>query len=135
MGYIVFICGHNAGRSQMAQAIFNHFRKSVKHKAISAGTRPGDHINPSVVLVMKEIGIDMTNAAEYFPKSIDSLRPKTKEIERVIVACDNRCEIPFLDIEYEHWNLPDPHDKTMEEIRRIRDMVKRKVLQLLEQLE
>ena len=101
MNYVLFVCGHNAGRSQMAQAFFNHLKRKYplvdkSYGAISAGTRHGGNINPLVVQVMGEIGIDMDNSEVYFPKGLNEefVASRGKNVKRVIVACDDQCELP-----------------------------------------
>ncbi|MBI5553346.1 MAG: arsenate reductase ArsC [Candidatus Diapherotrites archaeon] len=137
--YILFVCGHNTGRSQMAQAFFNREKTKFpsidqSYEAVSAGTRPGSTLNPAVVQTMKEAGIEM-NPADYFPKGLDTLlQTQGKNIERIIVACDDKCEI-FPGIKPEHWNLPDPHQKPLEEVKKIRELIRRKVLELIKESE
>lgn len=144
MNFVLFICGHNAGRSQMAQAFFNVEKKNYpnvdkEYEAISAGTRPGDKVNPTVVEAMKEVGIDMSDASLYFPKPLasDSILSKGKTIKRAIIACDDRCELPsgLPRISLEKWNLPDPHGQSIEKVREVRTLVKAKVIDLLKELE
>ena len=142
INYILFVCGHNAGRSQMAQAFFNAMKGryhavDMSYQAISAGTRPGEQINPVVVQAMKEIGIDMSDTSVYYPKGIDNdfVRSKGKGVQRVIVACHDRCELPpEMNLSPEYWNLPDPHGQPLEKVRGIRDLTKATVAGLIEEL-
>ena len=101
MNYILFVCGHNAGRSQMSQGFFNHDKAAFpsvdgKYEAISVGTKPGESVNPQVVSAMREVGIDLTDPKVYFPKGMDSdfIRERQANIKRVIVACDDNCILP-----------------------------------------
>lgn len=143
MNYILFICGHNAGRSQMAQAFFNFEKRNfpnvdANYEAMSAGTRPGDEINPAVVEVMKEIGIVMDDTS-YFPKPLtsDSIVSKGSAIKKAIIACDDSCELPvgIPRLPLERWNLPDPNKQPIEKVRALRTLVKGRILDLLNELE
>jgi len=147
VNYILFVCGHNAGRSQMAQAFFNSEISNEGnfpslngvYESISAGTRHGDRVNPLVVQAMGEIGIDMNDASIYFPKALgsDYVKSRGSNVERVIVACDDKCELPpeiRSDLTLEYWKLPDPHGQSLDEVRRVRDLTKEKVDSLLEEL-
>lgn len=140
---ILFVCGHNAGRSQMAQGYFNKLKHNFptiasQYVAISMGTRPGIELNPQVIEVMKEEGIDLTDQTTYFPKGVDHalVTKSLGQIKRVIVACDDTCLLPpIVHATPEHWNLPDPYKQPINVVRRIRDLTKGKVITLLEQLE
>ena len=138
---ILFVCGHNAGRSQMAQAFFNTLKRDYPHvdaayEAVSVGTRPGLELNSAVVKAMQEIGIDM-HSISYFPKALshELITSHAKRIVRAIVACDDTCVLPEgIDATIEHWNLPDPARQPLETIRSIREEVRQKVTTLLEEL-
>lgn len=142
MQYVLFVCGHNAGRSQMAQALFNYLktgfpRVDAAYQAISAGTRPGERLNPAVAESMATIGIPLDDRAVYFPKGLDEVRSKGKDVRRIIVACDDTCTLPpEIDrhLQPEYWSLPDPHGRPVAEVYRIRDMTQRKVGTLLREL-
>lgn len=144
MNYVLFICGHNAGRSQMSQAFFNVEKRNFpkvdqQYEAISAGTRPGNEINPIVLAAMKEVGIDMTDTSIYFPKPLGDLSVISagNNLKRAIIACDDSCILPkgLPQIPLEKWNLPDPHQQPIEVVRQVREAVKTKVLELLQELE
>ncbi len=145
VNYVLFICGHNAGRSQMSQAFFNYMKKEFPsvdkaYEAISAGTRHGDRINPLVVQAMGEVGIDMNDTTIYFPKGLDGdfVKSRGNNIQRVIIACDDKCELPpqiKSDLIPEYWSLPDPHSQPLEEVRRVRDLTRDRVYSLLGELE
>ena len=142
---VLFVCGHNAGRSQMAQAFFNNGKRRYARvdgafEAISAGTRHGSSINPLVVATMQEAGIDMRDATRYFPKGMDDplVLSRARGIRRVIVACDDTFILPSAvpaDVAPEYWRLSDPHGQPIEVIREVRDATRAKVYELLEELE
>ena len=129
MKTILFVCVHNSGRSQMAEAFFNNY---VKGKAIafSAGTQPADKVNPVVVEAMKEAGIDISRNK---PKAL------TMEIleqsDRVItMGCGAEAACPASFVETEDWALEDPEGQTLEQVRKIRDDIKDRVLRLSDKL-
>ena len=125
---VLFLCTHNAGRSQMALGYFNHLA-GAHAIAWSGGSEPGDEINPSAVAVMAEVGIDITRE---FPM------PWTDEIVQaadvvVTMGCGDTC--PFLPGKrYEKWELPDPAGQGVAAVRRIRDDIERRVRRLLDEL-
>ena len=126
MKTILFICVHNSGRSQMAEAFFNRMAKG-KAKAISAGSQPADKVNPTVVKAMREVGIDISRN-----------KPKLLTLEMmegislaVTMGCENAC--PYTTAETRDWDLEDPKDKSLEEVRKIRDEIKSKVQELLQE--
>lgn len=125
---VLFVCVHNAGRSQMAAALLDHHAKGRVHVR-SAGSAPGEQINPAVVAVMDEIGIDLSKE---FPK------PLTDEVAQaadviVTMGCGDACSV-YLGKRYLDWELPDPAGKSVEEVRPIRDEIDRRVRTLLEEL-
>ena len=143
MNYILFICGHNAGRSQISQALFNTEKKNFpyvdqNYEAISAGTRPGDQLNPTVVEAMKEINIDISDASIFHPKALNdpSILAAGKNLQRAIIACDDSCVLPtgLPKLTLEKLNLPDPHHQPIETVREIRNLVKTKILSLIQEL-
>ena len=122
---VLFLCTHNAGRSQMALGFFTHLA-GENAVAWSGGSEPASRINPSAVAAMAERGIDI--AGEY-PK------PWTDEIVRaadvvVTMGCGDACPI-FPGRRYENWDLDDPAGKGVEDVRPIRDEIERRVRQLL----
>jgi arsenate reductase len=127
---ILFVCVGNSGRSQMAEAIFNKL-KPDDFQATSAGTKPAKDVNPLVVQVLREIGIDASNAS---PKPIS---PEVIEkAERIItMGCEasDFCPARFLS-RVEKWNIEDAKGKTLDEIRSIRDIIHENVRELLRQL-
>lgn len=126
---VLFLCTHNAGRSQMALGFFTHLAGN-RAVAWSGGSEPGDEINPAAIQAMAEVGIDITDE---FPK------PWTDEIVQaadVIVAmgCGDACPI-FPGRRYENWELPDPAGQSLEAVRPIRDEIEKRVRRLLDQLD
>ncbi len=125
---VIFACVHNAGRSQMAAAFFNHFADPHKAQAISAGTEPGEHVHPEVLAVMQEIGIDLSHARPQ--KLTDQL---AKEAQLLItMGCGDKC--PYVPgLRRDDWPLRDPKGLAADEVRAIRNEVKQRVLELIEQ--
>jgi protein-tyrosine-phosphatase len=122
---VLFLCVHNAGRSQMALGWFNHLAGD-RAVAWSGGSEPGKEVNTSAVLAMAEIGIDI---AQEFPK------PWTDEIVRaadvvVTMGCGDACPL-FPGKRYEDWELEDPAGQDVEAVRPIRDEIERRVRDLL----
>lgn len=125
---VLFLCVHNAGRSQMALGWFNHLAGD-RATAWSGGSEPGAQVNPAAIAAMAEVGIDI---AEEYPK------PWTDEIVRaadvvVTMGCGDACPL-FPGKRYEDWVLDDPFGKTVEEVRPVRDEIGRRVGALLESL-
>ena len=125
---ILFVCVENAGRSQMAEAFFRKFTDN-RFNVISAGTTPSKELNPIVVQVMKEIGIDMNNQN---PKML-SESMISNSFKTVNMGCMDKESCPALFVkDVIDWNIPDPKEKTIEQIREIRDQIKTEVLNLIE---
>ena len=124
---VVFVCIHNSGRSQMAEAFFNQMAQG-KALALSAGTRPGDKVNPTVVEAMREIGIDISGNK---PKTM-TLDMLSKADKMITMGCaaDALGLCPASFIETEDWALEDPEGKSLEQVRIIRDEIKKRVLKL-----
>jgi arsenate reductase (thioredoxin) len=128
MPEVLFVCVHNAGRSQMAAGLVklrSHGRIHVR----SAGSDPGETINPAVVEAMEEVGVDMS---EEFPK------PLTDEVVRaadvvITMGCGDACPI-YPGKKYEDWVLDDPADEDLETVRRIRDEIDGRVQRLISEL-
>ncbi len=125
---VLFLCVHNAGRSQMALGWFNHLA-GERALAWSGGSEPGTEVNPAAIAAMAEIGIDIS---EEFPK------PWTDEIVRaadvvVTMGCGDACPL-FPGKRYEDWVLDDPFGKAVEEVRPVRDEIGRRVRALLAEL-
>jgi arsenate reductase len=125
---VLFVCVHNAGRSQMAAALLDHHaagRVAVR----SAGSTPADRINPAVVAAMREIGMDVSKE---FPKRLTSEAVEAADVV-VTMGCGDACPI-FPGKRYVDWDLPDPAGKPVAEVRPIRDEIERRVLGLLAEL-
>lgn len=145
MKTILFVCVHNAGRSQMAEAFFNQMAKGkagatgrsgagerrspLQVKAISAGTQPADKVNPVVVEAMKEVGIDISKNK---PKALTAAMVE-KADRMITMGCGDDAAglCPAKIIETEDWALDDPHGQPIEKVREIRDEVKERVAGLL----
>jgi protein-tyrosine-phosphatase len=125
---VLFLCVHNAGRSQMALGWFNHLAGD-RAVAWSGGSEPADQVNPSAVAAMAEVGIDITGE---FPK------PWTDEIVQaadvvVTMGCGDACPY-FPGKRYEDWELEDPAGQDVDAVRPIRDDIEQRVRQLLAEL-
>jgi arsenate reductase (thioredoxin) len=125
---VLFLCTHNAGRSQMALGFFIHLAGD-RAAAWSGGSEPGKEINPAAVAVMAELGIDITGE---YPK------PWTEEIVRgadvvVTMGCGDTCPY-FPGKRYENWELADPAGQPLEAVRPIRDDIEQRVRHLLAEL-
>ena len=122
---VLFVCVHNAGRSQMAAALLDHHAGGRVHVR-SAGSTPADEINPAVVTVMDELGIDLSRE---FPKPLTTEVVEAADVV-VTMGCGDACPI-FPGKRYLDWELTDPSGKPAEEVRVIRDEIDRRVLELL----
>ena len=125
---VLFLCTHNAGRSQMALGFFTHLAGD-NGVAWSGGSEPGNEINPSAIEAMAEVGIDITGE---YPK------PWTDEIVQaadvvVTMGCGDACPI-FPGKRYENWELPDPAGQSVDAVRPIRDDIEERVRRLLTDL-
>jgi arsenate reductase len=131
MKTIVFVCVHNSGRSQMAEAFFNKLANG-KAKAISAGTQPADKVNPVVVEAMHEVGIDISGNK---PKAL-TIEMVEKADKMITMGCGAEAQgvCPASFIETEDWALEDPKGKSLEQVRRIRDEIKERVSKLIGQI-
>jgi arsenate reductase (thioredoxin) len=125
---IVFVCVENAGRSQMAQAFAEVFGKG-KLEVYSAGSGPGSRINPVVIDVMKEEGIDLSSR---HPKGLNDLPPVEMDY-LVTMGCEETCPAVLAKKMIE-WDIPDPKGKPFDEVRQIRDMLEGKVRALLDEV-
>ena len=126
---VLFVCTHNAGRSQMAMAFLVKAAEGRVHVR-SAGSTPASEINPSVVEAMGEVGIDISQ--EY-------AKPLTTEVVQaadyvITMGCGDSCPI-FPGKTYEDWDVPDPAGQTVEAVRPIRDEIERRVMVLIGQIE
>ena len=128
---ILFVCVENAGRSQMAEAFFKKYAKNQFH-VISAGTSPSSHLNPVVVSVMNELGIDLKNQK---PQLLSSSMIKNSN-KTVNMGCMDKESCPSLFVkDVDDWNIEDTKGKSIEDVRKIRDQIKNNVLSLLNSIE
>ncbi|GAB2731375.1 arsenate reductase ArsC [Nocardioides pakistanensis] len=126
---VLYVCVHNAGRSQMAAAYTMHLSGGAV-EVRSAGSEPADQVNPSAVEAMLEEGIDMS--AEQ-PKILTTEAVKDSDVV-ITMGCGDTCPI-FPGKRYEDWVLEDPAGKGVESVRPIRDDIRRRVVALLESLD
>jgi len=128
MATVLFVCLHNAGRSQMSQALFER-AAGDRHTAISAGTTPAEHVHPEVVEVMCELDIDL---ADRQPQLLTRELAEQADVV-VTMGCGDAC--PYIPgKQYIDWDLPDPKGQPIAEVRATRDEISRRVAALLEQL-
>ncbi len=125
---VLFVCTHNAGRSQMAAALLDHQAAGCVH-VTSAGSQPADHLNPAVVAAMAEIGLDISRE---FPKPLTSGKVQAADVV-ITMGCGDACPI-YPGKRYEDWDLPDPAGLDLEAVRPIRDDIAQRVQQLLAEL-
>ncbi len=125
---VLFVCVHNAGRSQMAAALLAHHAHGTV-EVRSAGSAPADEINPAVRAVLAEVGIDLDAA---HPKLLTTDAVQASDVV-VTMGCGDACPV-FPGKRYLDWNLPDPAGQTVERVRPIRDDIDRRVRALLGEL-
>jgi arsenate reductase (thioredoxin) len=125
---VLFVCVHNAGRSQMAAAYLTHL-SAGRVEVRSAGSEPADQVNPSAVEAMAEEGIDITAET---PKILTTEAVKDSDVV-ITMGCGDTCPI-FPGKRYEDWELEDPAGKGVDSVRPIRDDIKARILDLLEEL-
>ena len=125
---VLFVCVHNAGRSQMAAALLDRHAEGRVHVR-SAGSTPGDEVNPAVVTVMDELGIDLSKE---FPEPLTTEVVEAADVV-VMMGCGDACPI-FPGKRYLDWELTDPSGKPVDEVRLIRDEIDRRVRALLSEL-
>ena len=122
---VLFACVHNAGRSQMAAALFNAFADPRKARAISAGTDPGARVHPEVVAAMREVGIDLADASP--TRLTNELAGQVQLL--VTMGCGESC--PFVPgLRRKDWDLPDPKGQPLDKVRKIRDDIRDRVERL-----
>jgi arsenate reductase len=127
MKTVLFACVHNAGRSQMAAALFNAAADPEKARGVSAGTEPGPRVHPEVVIAMKELGIDLGSVQPR--KLTEELGAQTQLL--ITMGCGEACpHVPGL--RRDDWPLEDPKGKPVERVRQIRDEVQQRVRLLVE---
>jgi arsenate reductase len=125
MASVLFVCLHNAGRSQMSQALFER-AATARHTALSAGTMPAEHVHPEVVEAMQELGIDLSGRR---PQLLTRELSEQADIV-VTMVCGDEC--PYIPgMRYIEWDLPDPKGRPLDEVRAIRDDIARRIDLLL----
>jgi protein-tyrosine-phosphatase len=129
MAHALFVCLHNAGRSQMSQALFERAADG-RHTAASAGTQPGERVHPQVVEAMRELGIDLSGRV---PRALT--RELAEEADVVVtMGCGDEC--PYIPgRRYVDWDLRDPAGLQLEEVRAICDDIARRTAELVSQLD
>ncbi len=129
MARVLFVCLHNAGRSQMSEVLFARVA-GERHRARSAGTTPGDRVHPEVVEAMSELGIDL---AGRLPKRLTREDAEWADVV-VTMGCGDEC--PYVPGKrYLDWDLVDPKGRTLDEVRATRDEIERRVAELVDQLD
>jgi arsenate reductase (thioredoxin) len=129
MARVLFVCLHNAGRSQMSEALFTR-AAAGHHEARSAGTEPGERVHPEVVEAMDEIGIFV---ADRTPHKLSSADAEWADVV-VTMGCGDKC--PYIPgRRYLDWELEDPKGRPLEEVRRTREEIERRVVELIGELD
>jgi arsenate reductase len=129
MARVLFVCLHNAGRSQMSSALFERAAEG-RHSADSAGTSPAEHLHPEVIEVMSEIGIDLS---ERVPQRLTTALAEEADIV-VTMGCGDEC--PYIPGKrYIDWDLPDPKDQPIERVRATRGLIAQRVAGLVAELD
>lgn len=124
---VLFACVQNAGRSQMAAALFNALADPTKARAVSAGSAPAEHVHPEVIEVMRELGLDLAAATP--TRLTDDLAAGVDLV--VTMGCDEACPLVPASRRTE-WDVPDPHGQPLARVRAIRDEIREHVRQLIE---
>lgn len=125
---VLFVCVHNAGRSQMAAAFLQHLAGD-RIEVLSAGSAPADQVNPAAVEAMLEVGIDMSQAS---PKILTNEAVQASDVV-ITMGCGDACPI-YPGKRYEDWKLEDPAGKGVEAVRPIRDEIRGRVQNLISEL-
>jgi arsenate reductase len=129
MTHVLFVCLHNAGRSQMSEALFTR-AAGGRHTAASAGTTPAEQVHPEVVEAMAELGVDLSPRVPQ--RLTDELAAQSDVV--VTMGCGDEC--PYVPgVRYLDWELPDPKGRPLEEVRATRDEIARRVAALVEELD
>jgi arsenate reductase (thioredoxin) len=129
MARVLFVCLHNAGRSQMSEALFARAAAGA-HQARSAGTMPADRVHPEVVEAMAELGVDFSDRV---PRRLERADAEWADVV-VTMGCGDEC--PYLPGKrYLDWELPDPRGRPLAEVRATRDEIERRVAGLLDELQ
>lgn len=129
MQRVLFVCLHNAGRSQISKALFDRAAHG-RHDSESAGTEPGERIHPEVAAVMNEIGVDLSGRT---PQKLTTELAEWADVV-VTMGCGDAC--PYIPGKrYLDWDLPDPKGRPVEEVRALRDDIERRVTDLVRELD
>jgi arsenate reductase (thioredoxin) len=129
MARALFVCLHNAGRSQISEALFCR-AAAGRHEARSAGTTPGDRVHPEVVSAMNELGIDL---ADRVPRKLSQADAEWADVV-VTMGCGDEC--PYIPGKrYLDWNLEDPKGQSLDTVRETRDEIERRVRALVAELD
>jgi protein-tyrosine-phosphatase len=128
MAHVLFVCLHNAGRSQMAQALFER-AAAGRHQAASAGTTPAERVHPPVVEAMRELDLDLSRRT---PRLLTSDLARWADVV-VTMGCGDEC--PYIPGKrYVDWDLPDPKGRPLDDVRATRDEIGRRVDDLVREL-
>ena len=125
---VLFVCTHNAGRSQMAAALLDH-QAAGKVRVTSAGTQPASQLNPAVVAAMAEIGLDISRQ---HPQALTAGQAQAADVV-ITMGCGDTCPV-YPGQRYLDWDLPDPAGLPLDQVRPIRDDIAHRVQQLLTEL-
>ena len=129
MARVLFVCLHNAGRSQMSQTLFEA-AAGGRHEARSAGTTPGERVHPEAVEVMREVGFDLSDRV---PRRLERDQAEWADVV-VTMGCGDEC--PYIPGKrYLDWDLPDPKGRPIAEVQATRDEISRRVNELLAELD
>jgi len=128
MTTVIFACVHNAGRSQIAAALFNRLANPAKARALSAGTRPADRVHAEVVQVMQEEGIDLSGARP------QKLTPELAGQAQLLITMGCGDECPYVPgVRHDDWPLEDPKGQPVDRVRAIRERIRARVDALIDQ--
>ena len=125
---VLFVCVHNAGRSQMAAALLDH-HAGGRVRVLSAGSSPADRVNPAVVEAMAELGLDLTTR---YPKPLTTEAVRASDVV-ITMGCGDACPV-FPGKRYLDWQLEDPAGRGVDAVRPIRDEIDRRIRQLVAEL-
>jgi arsenate reductase (thioredoxin) len=125
---VLFVCVANSGRSVMAERLFSRAAEG-RHAARSAGSQPGEQPHPQVVEALREVGVD---ASDHRPSALE--HEKVEWADVVVATCDDACPV-IPGKRYISWNLPDPKNLPLEEVRPIRDDIEKRVSALVDELD
>ena len=129
MSRVLFVCLHNAGRSQMSRALFKRV-SGGRHEARSAGTEPAQHVHPGVVTAMEELGIDLSRRE---PRLLTDEMVRRADVV-ITMGCGDACPV-IPGKRYIDWDLRDPKDLTLDDVRSIRDDIQGRIAELVKDLD